>query len=498
MLNIILSLIVIALFYTVILLFAKIIEKVREHKGEELNYFKLSKLNSKLFATYGVLFLLLFFYSFFFMDFASLPTSASNFGGEIDRLFIVTAVVTGIVFVITHIALFYFVWKYREKKNGKATFFTHSNNLEIIWTTVPALAMTILVVMGLNTWYKIFPNKKTVTSNEMVVEVTGKQFNWIIRYPGKDGILGKRVLSKKFITPDNELGIDWTDPASHDDYFASEMYLVKNRPVSFKLGALDVLHSFYLPHFRMKMDCVPGVPTSIGFTPIKTNDESREELKSNSYWSQIDPETNAPRFEKFSFELACAELCGKSHFGMQNNVNVVSQADFDKWQSTQKSFYEANKEKLDALMKTAYEGKETTHATEAKVEEVHKKLDFNELATKGIDENAVYETDGIQFDVNSSKLNAKSIGTLDQLVMLLNKFNDKKIELSSHTDSDGDDAKNLDLSISRAKSCEEYLVSKGIAKDRIKSNGFGETKPVAENTTPEGKQKNRRTEFNFN
>jgi cytochrome c oxidase subunit 2 len=172
----------------------------------------------------------------------------------------------------------------------------------------------------------------------------------MLRYPGPDGVFGRRVLSKEFVSPDNELGIDWTDPASHDDFFASELYMVKGRPVRFNLGALDVLHSFYLPHFRMKMDCVPGVPTGIGFTPTMTDDETRELLKSNSHWASIDPETNEPRYVKFNYELACAELCGKSHYGMMMPAHVVSQSKFEEWTKTQKPFFEVNKDKIQAWL----------------------------------------------------------------------------------------------------------------------------------------------------
>ncbi|MFN5849454.1 MAG: OmpA family protein, partial [Chitinophagales bacterium] len=123
---------------------------------------------------------------------------------------------------------------------------------------------------------------------------------------------------------------------------------------------------------------------------------------------------------------------------------------------------------------------------------------FEEVMKMGIDKDAVYETDAIEFSSGSSELNAKSKATLDQLALLLEKNTDSKIALAAHTDSDGDDAKNLELSQKRADACSAYLLTKGIKSDRIAAKGFGETQPIADNASKEGKQKNRRTEFDFN
>jgi cytochrome c oxidase subunit 2 len=162
----------------------------------------------------------------------------------------------------------------------------------------------------------------------------------MIRYSGKDGKFGERIIDTAHIKPTNELGINWDDPKSHDDFMSDKLYLVKDRGTLMKLGAQDVIHSFYLPHFRVKMDCVPGTPTEFYFVPTMTTEEMRQYLSTQPWWQTTNPETGQPRWQTFKYELACAELCGKSHFGMEREVVVVTQKEFDEWMNKQKPLYE--------------------------------------------------------------------------------------------------------------------------------------------------------------
>ncbi len=260
-----------------------------------------------------------------------LPSASSAHGVELDKLFNLTLVFTGIVFILTHILLFWFAFRYREKKTAKSYFFPHNNLLELIWTAIPAIVMVILVAKGMIVWINIFPSEKDMPKDKLVIEVTAQQFKWTFRYPGKDGNFGERIIDTAHVNSNNELGINWDDKASHDDFFADTLYLIKNKPVLVKLGALDVLHSFYLPHFRVKMDCVPGVPTKFYFVPTQTTAEKRQELSKDPEWQKIAEATGQPKWMNFMYELACTELCGKSHFAMQRYVMVVEQKDYDLW-----------------------------------------------------------------------------------------------------------------------------------------------------------------------
>ncbi len=242
-----------------------------------------------------------------------LPESASYEGVKIDDMTWSTFVVTFIVFILTHIALFVFAFKYRFAKSRKAEFIPHNTKLEIIWTLVPSVVLATLIGQGIFTWNEIMA--PPVKSECVVIEATAKQFGWIFRYPGPDGELGPRRFGLIDDNLSNELGIDLTNPKSHDDLYSSKLMLPKDKEVLMILGSRDVLHSFYLPHFRVKMDCVPGMPTHFNFKPRLTTNEMRAKLGK----------------ENFNYELACAEMCGAGHYGMMKEVEVVTQDEFKTW-----------------------------------------------------------------------------------------------------------------------------------------------------------------------
>jgi cytochrome c oxidase subunit 2 len=250
-----------------------------------------------------------------------LPEAASIQGKQIDQMIFVTLILTGIIFVGTQIGLFYFAYRYRGKPGRKAKFFPDNDKLEITWTSITAGVLLILIIFGLREWFLITsPGPR----DAMVVEVTGKQFNWMFRYPGKDGVLGGKDF--KLINPaqSNPLGQDWTDKANDDDVVSNgEMHLVVNKPVRLIINSQDVVHDVGLPYFRMKMDAMPGIPTTLWFTPTITTAQMKEK-------------TGDPNFV---YELACDQLCGNGHYSMRATIIVETQQEFDKWIAGQQSQY---------------------------------------------------------------------------------------------------------------------------------------------------------------
>jgi cytochrome c oxidase subunit 2 len=268
--------------------------------------------------------------------------SASEHGSAIDFLFNVTLFFTGIVFVLCHILLFYFAWRYRERENTKAVFWAHNNKLEMIWMGVPAVVMTFLVIQGIVTWNNTMtdvPANWVLGKDYIEVEGTGQQFAWILRHPGVDNQLGNRDF-RMIDNASNPLGQDWSDKRNHDDFMPDVLYLPVNVPVRVRITSKDVLHNFYLPQHRVKMDAVPGMPTYFIFKPTITTDEMRQKLSQDAEWQE--PYKNDPekkRWEMFDYELACAELCGKGHYSMRRIIKIVTMEEYLKWLGEQKPYF---------------------------------------------------------------------------------------------------------------------------------------------------------------
>lgn len=424
--------------------------------------------------------------------------SASEHGYDVDLLFNITLVLTGIIFIITHILLFWYPLRYGGRKNQeKAYFFTDNSTLEFIWTGVPVATLIYLIIHGLIIMNNMFP---TLTEEDKYIEIeaTGYQFAWDIRYPGQDGKLGNRDF--RLIDPaSNSLGIDWRDEASTDDIVlggTDKILLPKDSLVKVRITAKDVLHSFFLPHFRVKMDAVPGMPTSFIFRPVKTSKEFRDELKKYpEYQVPADPkEPDGPkRWESFEYELACAELCGKGHYSMRRVVEVVEREEFDAWLKAQKPFYVAN---VRGTANDPWAGKKLfPYEIAARREELKKEVDDYVSDITGsvsdiiILKNVFYETGAAELNSSLSKYE------LNTVAEIMRRYPTMKIELAGHTDNTGDATSNLELSKARANNVKEYLVSKGIDAARLTAKGYGQDQPIESNDTPEGRNKNRRTEL---
>lgn len=311
-----------AMIFVIIFQISKASEYVSVLKGEEKSRRQNNKINAFLMISFLILGLIGAWYcnELYYGKTLFPQGSASIEGEEIDWMLKVTIGITGVVFVITQVLLFWFSFKYQEKDNKKAFFFPHNTKLELIWTTVPAIFLTALVVFGLKFWFKITGDPP---ADHHVVEITGHQFAWDMRYPGKDKVLGK-INYKKYNTPKgNTLAVDFEDENSWDDIKATTMHLPVGVPVKLVIHAQDVIHNVGLSHFRMKMDAVPGIPTTMWFTPQYTTEEMKKR-------------TGNPNF---TYEISCDQMCGQGHFSMRGVIIVETKEEYNKWLAEQTPDY---------------------------------------------------------------------------------------------------------------------------------------------------------------
>ena len=281
-----------------------------------------NRVNAILFLLFLVVGMAAFFWSFFDTDFVQ-PV-ASVHGQWIDDMFWTTMTVIGIVFVITQILLFYYSYRYQYKENQTAYYYPHNNKLEVFWTLIPAIVMAMLVFSGWKAWTKI---TNPAPADAVVVEIMGKQFNWLVRYPGKDNELG--LVKHTLIDATNEFGYDVSDKKSLDDIVApAEFHIPKGKPVLFKIRSRDVIHDVWQPNWNVNMHAVPGMPTRFWFVPTKTT-------------AEMATETGNPDFK---YEIACSQICGQGHFAMRIVVVVDEPEDYEQWLAGQKPFSETGAE----------------------------------------------------------------------------------------------------------------------------------------------------------
>ncbi|MEO9613580.1 MAG: cytochrome c oxidase subunit II [Nitratireductor sp.] len=230
---------------------------------------------------------------------------ASNWG-YIDTTLVITFWITGVVFAAVVLFMAYCVFRFRHKEGRKADYEPESRKLETWLTVATSLGVAAMLAPGLFVWYQFV----TVPDDAVEVEVVGQQWQWSYRLPGADGKLG--TSNSRLIDFDNPLGINPDDPNGQDDVVveAGDLHLPIGKPVKMLLRSIDVLHDFYVPEFRAKMDMVPGTVTFFWFTPTRTG----------------------------TFDVLCAELCGTGHGYMRGTVMVDTEEDYQVWLQEQSTF----------------------------------------------------------------------------------------------------------------------------------------------------------------
>lgn len=495
------ALAIVALLAIIVVQIGRLSDLSAKIKGEEAVELTGNNRQGIISVVFMILFLVICFYSAYYYKNEMMPygplKSASEHGFEVDWLFNVTLVISTVVFVITHVLLFWFPYKYRmQNPKKKSLFYVDDLKLEMVWTIVPLIVFLLLVSKGISIMNELF---QPLEENQYIeIEATGYQFAWDIRYPGDDGKLGNKDF--RLIEPaTNSLGVDWNDEAALDDIIlggTDKIVLPKDSLIRVRITAKDVLHSFFLPHFRVKMDAVPGMPTYFTFRPVKTTKEFREELRKYPEWNEpSDPSdpSSPKRWEAFEYELACAELCGKGHYSMRRVVEVVERDEFESWLKEQKSFYTSN---IRGTAADPWDGKKLFPSEiKARKEELTKEFADLMSSTDNIIGKVIL-LKHVFYETGSADLNSKlSKYELDNVVEILGKYPNLHVELSGHTDNIGDPTSNMGLSENRAENAMQYLLSKNISASRLSAKGYGESQPLGSNDTPDGRKKNRRTEL---
>ena len=227
------------------------------------------------------------------------PPNFTTGGAQIDAILNFIFWLTLVVFIAVQAVLIVYLVKYRRRPGHRA-YYCHGNNvLEIVWTSIPVLIFLGLAIYSNRLWAELLSDPPP---DALQVNVSAFQFGWDFRYPGADGKLGPVEIDK--ISNENKFGVREGDESGKDDFTSTELVIPFGKPINIVLNARDVIHSFYVPFFRLYQDAVPGRTISW-------------------IWFTVERPGN--------FELACSQLCGTGHYNMKAPIRVVSQEEYDKW-----------------------------------------------------------------------------------------------------------------------------------------------------------------------
>jgi cytochrome c oxidase subunit II len=230
------------------------------------------------------------------------PELASAHGLAVDDQLVLTLIIVGSVFLLAHLALGYFIWRYRASTQGRAIYLEGNHKLEAAWTIATAVLFLGLAIQGNGVWARYLA--ETIPPDAISVEITAQQFAWNIRYPGADGRFGRTDPKLIDDSIGNYIGLDPKDSTGNDDIVTQNVMAVPvGHAVRIVLRSKDVTHSFFVPQLRVKQDAVPGLSIPVHFTPTKPGE----------------------------YEIACAELCGMQHYKMRGRLQVVSEPEFHGW-----------------------------------------------------------------------------------------------------------------------------------------------------------------------
>ena len=289
---------------------AAIASKLSE-ENEEAEQESANRWNSIGMLTFLIVGLITMFYLIDAYNPLMLPVAASEHGVAIDNLMSINWIVLIITFLITQILLFYFAFKYKYNKNRRSFYFHDNNKLEAIWTVVPTIVLAALIVTGLQEWNDI--TNKSDKMEGLKIQIYAKQFDFTARYAGGDKNLGRSNF--RLISDVNPLGIDSLDNTASDDIISKELVMPKGAEIELVINSRDVIHSVFLPHFRVQMNAVPGMTTRFSFKPTMTTAEMQKETKN----------------PKFEYVILCNKVCGVAHYNMKMPVRVVEMAEYQNW-----------------------------------------------------------------------------------------------------------------------------------------------------------------------